>query len=262
MNANELYKAGNLAAAIDAQIQTVKAQPGDHGQRLFLFELAAFAGDLDRAQRQIEAVTYEDPNLDLAVVNYRKLLEAERLRRRLFTESLKPKFLLEPPDHVNLRLEAVNRLRENKPAEAAELLNKANEVAGSIKGMLNGKPFSGIRDGDDLFGTVIEGMAHGQYFWVPLEQVTALALNPPKFVRDLIWYPARLEIENESSGEIFLPALYPNSHTHADDEVKLARSTDWTGGDGSPVRGMGAKTFLVGDDGIGLLEWRELQVTG
>ena len=51
MNANELFQAGKLQEAIDTQIAQVKANPADQGKRLFLFELLAFAGELDRARR-------------------------------------------------------------------------------------------------------------------------------------------------------------------------------------------------------------------
>ncbi len=114
MNAGDLFKAGKLSEAVDAQLKEVKAKPADHGQRLFLFELLAFAGDLDRAQRQIEAINYNDMELDAAVLAYRRLLDSERARRRLFSESLVPKFFGDQPEHVKLRLEAVNRLRENR----------------------------------------------------------------------------------------------------------------------------------------------------
>ena len=42
MNASELYKAGKLQEAVDAQIKEVKASPADQSKRLFLFELLAF----------------------------------------------------------------------------------------------------------------------------------------------------------------------------------------------------------------------------
>ena len=77
MNASELFKAGKLQEAIDAQTQEVKSHPADHGKRLFLFEMLAFAGNLDRARRQIDAVTYGEVELDTAVVGYRKILDAE-----------------------------------------------------------------------------------------------------------------------------------------------------------------------------------------
>jgi type VI secretion system protein ImpE len=57
MNASELFKTGMLSDAIAAQVQEVKSHPADHGRRLFLFELLAFAGDLDRARKQIERST-------------------------------------------------------------------------------------------------------------------------------------------------------------------------------------------------------------
>jgi type VI secretion system protein ImpE len=82
MNPAELYKAGQLAEAVNAQIGEVKANPADHARRLFLFELLAFAGDWDRARRQIDAVQYNEPDLDIAVLAYRKLLDAEQKRRQ------------------------------------------------------------------------------------------------------------------------------------------------------------------------------------
>ena len=64
MNASELYKAGKLSDALQAQLQAVKENPGDPNRRVFLFELSAFAGDLDRAVRQIDAVHYGEPERD------------------------------------------------------------------------------------------------------------------------------------------------------------------------------------------------------
>ena len=76
MNASDLFKAAKLPEAIDAQIAEVKANPGDQAKRLFLFEMLAFAGELDRARRQIDAVNYGQMELDTAVLAYRKLLDA------------------------------------------------------------------------------------------------------------------------------------------------------------------------------------------
>ncbi len=260
MSASEAFKAGRLQEAMDTQIQEVRAHPADHGKRLFLFELAAFAGDLDRARRQIDAVKYDEPDRDLATLTYRKLLDAEEARRKLFREGLQPALLGEAPDHVVIRLEAVNRLREGRAAEMPELLAKANEVIPVLKGTLNGKAFEGLRDYDDLFGTVLEVMAQGRYFWLPLEQVETLALSPPRFPRDLLWAPGKLVTTQGEEGDVFLPALYPGTHEHADDQVKLGRATEWKEAEGEPVRGAGLRTFLVGDGAVSLLEWRELRL--
>jgi type VI secretion system protein ImpE len=261
MTASDSFKAGRLQEAITLQIQDVKAHPADHAKRLFLFELLAFAGDLDRAKRQIDAIEYDELELEAAALAYRKLIESEQARRRLFGEGLSPQFLLDPPEHLRLRLEAVNRLRENHPAEAAEVLARAADAAPPVRGLFNNKPFDSLRDCDDLFGTVLEVMSQGKYFWVPLEQIDSLSMNAPKFPRDLLWMPAHLQMRDGPAGDVFLPALYPGSHAHADDQVKLGRMTDWKGAEGGPVLGVGLRTFLVGEDAVTLLEWRELQIT-
>src|ERR1700730_8479286 len=60
MNAGTLFKSGKLQEAIAAQVQEVKSNPADQAKRLFLFEMLAFAGELDRAQRQIDALQFEE----------------------------------------------------------------------------------------------------------------------------------------------------------------------------------------------------------
>jgi type VI secretion system protein ImpE len=260
MSATDSFKAGRLQEAVDQQIQEVKSDPADHAKRLFLFELFAFGGDLERAKRQIDAIQYDELELEAATLAYRKVLDSETARRRLFRDGTAPQFLREPTESVRLRLEAVNRLRENRLVEAAQTLARAAEKEPPVRGLLNQKSFDSLRDCDDVFGPVLEVMAQGNYYWVPLEHIDTLAMNPPKHPRDLLWVPARLEVRDGPAGDVFLPALYPFSHEHSDDLVKLGRMTDWKGAEREPVQGVGLRTFLVGDEAITLLEWRELQI--
>ncbi len=259
MDATALYQAGKLTDAIAAQLQAVKTAPGDQAKRLFLFELAAFSGDLDRARRQLDALDYEEVELQVARSGYRQLIDSEEKRRRLFRDGLAPQFLIDPPAHVQTRLDALNRLREKRGAEALALLDEANNALPALKGQLNDAAFHELRDADDLFGSVLEVFARGEYFWVPLEQVELIAILPPRFPRDLLWIPARLETI-DASGEVFLPALYPNSHEHADEQVKLGRMTDWKETSDGPVLGAGLRMFLAGDDTPTILDWRELKI--
>jgi type VI secretion system protein ImpE len=260
MSARELYQAGRLNEAIEAQIQEVKKNPADQGKRLFLFELLAFAGDLDRTRRQIDAVRYDKMEIDAAVMVYRQLLDAEQARRRTFAEGVAPRFLITPPDHVRLRLEAVNCLRSGDQAGAAAALEKAAEARLPVQGTLNDKPFTSLRDADDLLAGVLEVMAQGVYFWVPLEQIENLEVAAPKTPRDLLWRSAELTSRDGQAGGVFLPTLYPGSHQHADDRVRLGRMTDWKAEPNGPVLGAGQHLLLAGEDEVGLLELRQLQV--
>jgi type VI secretion system protein ImpE len=258
MTAAELYKAGRLPEAIEAQVQEVKANPIDNGRRLFLYELLAFAGDLDRARRQIDVVKYDDPDLDMATLTYRRLLDAEEARRKLFAEGVPPGFFGEPSEHLRLRLSTVQQLREKKFDEAAESLGRALEATPAFEGLLNEQPFQSLRDEDDLFSGIIEVMALGRYFWVGLEQVHLLTVIPPKFPRDLLYLSAHLELEEES-GDVFLPTLYPGSHEHPDDMIKLGRLTGWKELDGGLAMAVGLHSYVHDDEPISLLEWRELK---
>lgn len=255
MTATELFHAGKLQAAIDEQIQVVRKNPGDQGKRVFLFELLAFAGELDRAAKQLQAVTPENPAQHLAMQTYVLQLESEQKRRAVLAGTARPSFLLEPPAHVAHRLECLGLLKRKEFASARESLQQADEHAPKVQGELNGSPVDGLRDCDDVFASVLEFCLQGEYFWVALEQVEALSMNPPRFPRDLLWVPARLEITGGLSREVFLPAVYPGSHEQADEELKLGQATDWVETEGL-VRGVGARRFFVGEDSIGLLEWK------
>ncbi len=261
MVASEAYRAGRLGEAIEAQVREVKAHPVDTGARMFLFELLAFAGEYDRARRQIEAIRCEQPAQQAALAAYHGLLDSESARRRLFQEGMPPKFLAEPPAHVRLRLEAVKDLREGRGEEASRRLEEADRLAGTILGTVNGSACEGFRDADGLFGTVLEVFAKDEYYWVPLEQVDSLAMVAPAAPRDLIWVPARIEIQG-SNGEVFLPALYPRTAEQTDDALKLGRATDWLETDGGPVLGLGSRQFLMGDGDLNILEWREFRAGG
>lgn len=262
MNATQLFKEGKLQQAIDAQLQDVKKNPTDHPKRLFLFELLAFAGDLDRARKQIDVIQFDELQRMAVITLYRSMLMSETDRRKLFSENKKPQFLGEPPAHVQKRLDAVAKLAKNEVAEASTLLAEANAETPALTGTLNGKPFTQLRDADDLFGTVLEVLSNGVYSWVPLDQVESVTCNPPKTPRDLLWFPAQLRMKDGQSGSVFLPVLYPGSHQHADEALKLGRATDWKTLEGGAVLGVGQRTYVLDDDQdpVGVLEWRELRM--
>jgi type VI secretion system protein ImpE len=259
MSASELFKTAKLQDALDAQVQEVKSDPADQAKRLFLFELLAFSGEIDRARRQIDALHFDELELEAAVIAYRKLLEAEQFRRRVIKEGVAPQSFREFPEHVHLRLQAIGCLRENQPAEAAEMLNRAGSLQPDLKGQMNDLAFEEFRNCDDLFSGVLEVMAHGNYYWVPFEHIDALAMKAPQFPRDLLWIPANLALRDGAAGDVFLPSLYPGSHEHAEDAVRLGRRTDWKALPNGPTLGSGLHTFLVGDNDHGILDFRTLQ---
>jgi type VI secretion system protein ImpE len=255
MDAKQLFESSNLSGAIEAAVAGVKQHPSDNARRTFLFELLCFTGDLDRAQKQLDAVGQLDAQSEWGVQVYSNILHAERSRRRFFSDGLKPEFLLDPPAYVQLHLDASNRLREGRADEAADLLHRSEASRPVMRGMVNGQLADEIRDCDDLLAPFVELIVLRDYVWLPLEQIREMETSPPERPRDLLWLPVRFVLSNGTQQRGYLPTLYCGSHEHTNDQVKLGRITDWSEGDG-PVRGMGLHTWLAGEDAVSLLDVR------
>ncbi|RMF89389.1 MAG: SciE type virulence protein [Nitrospinota bacterium] len=259
MKAKEFLDAGQLSAAIEQLTGEVKSHPTDTQRRTFLFELLCFAGEYQRAIRHLEVIAHQSTGAAVGVQVYRNILVAEEARRRLFSDGLQPHLLFDPPPYLSLHLAAINRLREQQPAEAKALLDQAEQARPPLRGEVDGTPFQDFRDGDDLMAPLLEVIVHDRYIWLPFEQIKHLQISPPKRLRDLLWIPATLETHPAPIGEVFLPVLYAGSCDHADDRVRLGRMTDWKVTEGGPVLGVGQRLFLIDDQDRAMLEVREIK---
>jgi type VI secretion system protein ImpE len=259
MTAEELLKAGHLSAAVEQLNQEVRSRPTDIQRRTFLFELLCFAGDYQRAERQLDVLGQQSAMAEIGVQVYRHILAAEQVRQQLFSEGVQPNFLFPPPSYVHLHLEALHQLCNHQPAEAGALLEQAQHSQPPLQGSLARQPFTAWRDGDDLLAPFLEVIVHNQYVWLPFEQIKRLHIMTPKRLRDLLWVPATLEAHASPVGEVFLPVLYPDSHRHADERVKLGRITDWTDIGEGVTRGAGQHLFFIDGQDKGILEVQDIE---
>ena len=230
MNATELYKAGRLDDAIDALSSAVRDDPMDVRRRTFLFELLCFAGEYERAEKQLEVIARSSKEAELGAWVYRSALHAERERQRKFEEN--------------------GLAAAGGPAPVA--------------GRLNGRAFQSLLDADPRIGARLEVFAAGQYTWIPFAQISAIRMEPPKRLRDLLWSPAHIQVaasfKGLELGEVLLPVLAPRTWRNADAEVRLGRVTDWDElGDGTAVP-VGQKLWLVDDEPFPILELRTLEI--
>ncbi|MFQ3592437.1 MAG: type VI secretion system accessory protein TagJ [Gemmataceae bacterium] len=248
-----LYRSGQLSEAILAATNEVRAKPTDVPARLFLGELLLFAGELERADRQLDVISSQgcDPQMGLAIAMYRQLIRAEQARQAFFTEGAMPEFLDAPDERMKLVLRASIALREQQYSEARDLLTQAESHYPALRGRCNGVAFEGIRDTDDLTATFFEVVApNGKYFWLPMEHVVSIEFKPPQRARDLVWRRGKLTTRNGLETEAFFPAIYAGSFRESEPKLALGQLTDWrVEAEGAPVRGMGQRTLLVGDDG-------------
>lgn len=261
-NPLELYHAGKLKEAIGAATDQVRKAPTDNAARGFLSELLIFAGDLERADRQLEALSTQDPATSVHIAMLRGLLRAEQARQKFFTEGAIPDFLQQPNERLQLMLKASIALREKDYAAAAKLLNDADALFPKLKGKCDDKPFEGIYDIDALTRSVFEVLApNGKYYWIPMEDVASLTFNAPQRARDIAWRRARMILKSETDTEVVLPAIYPGSAADADPRFALGQMTDWRpAAEGAPVRGVGQRTLLVGDEDRPFVELKSIVI--
>lgn len=250
----ELLDSGNLKAAIEALTREVRESPADPQKRTFLFELLVFAGEWDRAEKQIVAAAGVDAPSQMAAGVYRGLLQAERDRARVFAGKALPHFLRPVPSGVEKSLAALGRISEGDLVGARTLLDEAEEERPALAGRRGESPFEDLRDFDDRIGGVVEMVFQGKYTWFPLEFARSLEPNAPKKLRDLIWPGARITADDGTSADVFLFALYPGSCEHEDDLVKLGRMTDWKNLSEDLQAGLGLRSILVDGEDVSLFE--------
>ena len=260
MTAKEFFDAGQLDDAVRTLTQDVKARPSDTSLRIFLFELLCFQGDLDRAGKQLDVIGAQGSAVDtaLAVQIYRDLIAAERMRRQVFHDGALPQFFLSPPPYADRYVVLVKKMAQS-PADAAPLLAEAEEHFPAHGGRIGERAFSSFRDADDRLGPVLEVFHQGKYLWLPHGQIRRLQVTQPKTLRDTIWAHAKIETDEGSVGDVFLPALYVDTHAHANDQVRLGRMTEWQAVEDQVVVGAGQRVFLVDDEEVSILEMRDVQ---
>jgi type VI secretion system protein ImpE len=251
--AASLFRAGKLNDALAAAQAALRKAPTDLGARVLLAELLAFSGNLERADVILDAASTIDPSSAVVVAEFRQLVRADMARRQLFRDGRVPEFLGEPTDTQRLQLAALVALRAGDLAEAATQAAGAEAVRPHASGSHNGTPFDDFRDVDDLLAGSVEVLTTtGKYYWIPTERLISVTLHPPKRPRDLLWRRASMSVDAGPDGDVYIPVVYAGddlSEVH-----RLGRETDWQQAEGGPVRGVGQRVFLLGEDDVAIME--------
>ncbi|MGI8787338.1 MAG: type VI secretion system accessory protein TagJ [Pyrinomonadaceae bacterium] len=251
--------AGNLNGAMETALNVVKKNPNDAKARTFLFELACFAGNWERAEKQLDVIGHQDNVAMIGALIFRQNIKAERDRLKLFSDSQKPEFLMPPPDYVIGLLMANNRLREGNFEEARKLLDTVEEERPAFACKVNGAEVEDFRDYNDLTSCIFEVIVKDTYIWLPMEHVERIEFIAPKSLRDLFWLQAKVETVNGTNGEMFFPALYANSFKSDNDQVRLGRMTDWRDVGSEIYIGEGMRMFWFNGQDKPLLELNEIE---
>ncbi|MEP6902756.1 MAG: type VI secretion system accessory protein TagJ [Actinomycetota bacterium] len=257
--AKTLLESGNLSGAIEAALALVKSNPTNASARIFLFELSAFAGDWERAKRQLDVIGHQDTTAMIGSKIYEQCVIAEGKRAEFFLKGTKPEFLATPPDYIYGLLTANNRVREGNLTEAREILDKTEEERPAFACKINDVDVEDFRDYNDLTSVILEVIIKDSYVWVPFEQIEKITFSAPKSLRDHFWLQAELQTDNGTNGDVFIPALYNDSWRSGDDKVRLGKATDWRDISEDIYVGEGTKLFAVGSEHKTILDFQAIE---
>lgn len=260
MPAEQSLRDGRLQDALTELQDQVRKDPSNPRYRVFLFQLLCVLGDWSRARDQLKVLPDLDP-ASLALVHvYGAAITCELLRREVFAGARTPLLLGEPPPWVALLLQALSAGARGGHAEASRLRADALEQARPVPGTLDGQEFEWIADADPRLGPVCEAVIDGSYYWVPFERIRSLTLEAPSDLRDFVWIPANLVLENGGDTAALLPSRYPGSETDPDGLIRLARKTEWDEVGPETFHGRGQRMLATDSGEHALLTLRRIEL--
>ena len=237
MKPNELYREGKLREAIKALGEELRSNPTDAKRRTFLFELLLFAGEYDRAEKQLDVLAALNADSAAGALLYRSALHAERMRQQMFAANDLPL--------------------------ASTAVDQTTPKNGRYSGRCNDLSFEEMYDADPRIGANLEAFIAGSYTWIPFRYLNRIEIKPPTTLRDLIWTRARIEatpdFRLQELGEVLLPVISPLSYRHDEESVQLGRETHWQLNQSDEEIPYGSKMWVIDGKDIPMLNIRSVE---
>jgi len=248
----------DLAGALSALQDQVRADPSDAKLRIYLFQLLGVLGDWSRAVTQLKLSAELDALAVPMAQAYREAIICEVFREKVFRGEKEALVFGKPLEWVALLIEANKALSSGNFAGASQLRDKAFDMVPPQGGTLNGKRFEWISDADMRLGPLLEVVVNGRYFWMPFSVISKLEIEEPVDLRDVIWTPANITLANGGEIVAFIPTRYAGTLENGDDAAKLSRSTTWVDVGDETFTGLGQRIITTDADEIPINEVRTL----
>ncbi|MEM6973772.1 MAG: type VI secretion system accessory protein TagJ [Pseudomonadota bacterium] len=257
--AAEKLKASDLSGALEALQASIRQNPADAKLRIFLFQLLTVLGDWKRAVTQLKLSAEMEPEAVPMAQTYREGIICEVFREKVFAGEKEPLIFGEPQDWVALMIEALKVQAQGRVEDAAGLRARAFEEAPTNGGEINGARFDWIADADMRLGPLLEIVINGKYYWMPFTALKTVAIEPPTDLRDAVWTPATLTLQNGGEFVALIPSRYAGTLERGSDAAKLARETAWVDAGAETWTGLGQRLFATDSGDVALMEVRTLE---
>ena len=250
------FSSADPLAHVDDLRRMIQKQPQRSDLRIFLFQIYCVQGEWMKAGTQLDVLLELDPSSKPMVETYREALRCEALRRDVFDGKRSPLVLGAPQDWLAMMIEALRVDAEGRPDAAAALRARALEAAPATSGKLDDVPFAWLADADSRLGPVLEAIVNGKYYWVPVSRLLRIEIDKPADLRDVVWAPATLTLENGAATVALIPTRYPGTERETDNALRMARATDWREQPGGAWHGVGQRMLTTDQAEVALLDVR------
>jgi type VI secretion system protein ImpE len=257
MTAVELLREGKAREALAELEQQVRQRPAEPKLRIFLFQLLAVLGQWDRALNQLKLLSELDADCLLLAQIYRPLVQGEQLRADVLAGRERPTVFGEPQAWLGQLVQSNELLATGQLEAASEMRRLAFEEAPATPGSINGERFEWLADADGRLGPVLEVLINGRYYWLPFECARSIVIEQPTDLRDVVWTPASIQLQNGGDVAGHVPARYAGTTEEEDEALLLGRRTDWRD-EGGVSCGVGQRLLTTDADDYGLLSVREI----
>jgi type VI secretion system protein ImpE len=259
MTAEQLLAQGDLQGTLQKLKLSVRERPSDPALRIFLFQLFCVSGDWQRAMQQLQLTGEMDTDNLPMVQTYQNAIACEIFRQKVFSGEQSPLVFGDPPPWIALLIEALRLNAEGETVHAKQLQSEAFEKAPAIPGQIDNQSFTWLADADQSIGPVVEAIANGHYYWIPMEHLSLIEIEPPVDLRDLVWIPAQLHLHNGGTLVALIPSRYSNTEMSGDAALMLSRKTVWKERAENFFTGLGQRMFASDVGEQALLNTRKIQ---
>ena len=276
MTAEEHLRAGRLSDCLQSLQEAIRGNASDAKLRVFLFQLLCVMGQWERALTQLQVLASLGPETMMMARVFEPVLQCEMFRARVFAGQHTPLIFGEPQEWMGQLIQANDMAAKGQSGAAQELRDKAFEAAPAIAGTITrhtkpedaavgkagemvAEPFEWIADADVRLGPMLEAVVEGHYYWVPFSRIKSIHLETPSDLRDLVWAPAQFVWTNGGEASGHISTRYPGTDQTSDDQLRLARKTDWVDRDGFTT-GLGQRLFATDAGEYPLLSCRTIQL--
>ncbi len=258
MDAQSLLRSGDIAGARTALAGELRRAPQDAKLRQFFWQLLSVAGEWDKAEQQLRTLATTEPKAMMLGSVYNQALAAMRQRAKVMSGEARAVSLVGSEPWVEALLDALQAFGKGE-GDAAALSEAALAEAPATPGTMDGEAFEWIADADQRFGPMLEAVIGDHYGFVPFAAIKRVKVSEPTDLRDTVWLPVEIETRSGQVSMAFVPVLYPGTEASGDNELMLARRTDWIERDGIEV-GLGQRLLSTDGPENGLLGVRDIRL--